>query len=162
MRGLVGPRSGCDGDRLAGGGSLLNVFVGTVRVGVADAVVEEKSRPGGGDVEERTEEESDLAVGSKGLEGCAERLEVILELRAVPWFEGVEPAAAGEEPVACMTDWGRRQRIRRAPKSRIWVQSQAIFLLRRLACGHGMRATKNGIENNSSYLESGFLLDRMH
>ncbi len=60
----------------------------------------EEARPGGGDVEERLEEVGELAAGSEGREGVAERLEVILELRALLRFEGIEPAATGEEPVA--------------------------------------------------------------
>jgi hypothetical protein len=39
-------------------------------------------------------------VGSKRLEGVAEGLKISLELRAVTRFERIEPAAAGEEPVA--------------------------------------------------------------
>ena len=39
-------------------------------------------------------------MGSKRREGVAEGLKISLELRAVPRFEGIEPAAAGEEPVA--------------------------------------------------------------
>ena len=42
----------------------------------------------------------ELAVGSKGRKGIAERVEASLEFRAVLRVEGVEPAAAGEEPVA--------------------------------------------------------------
>ena len=56
--------------------------------------------PGCRDVEERLEVVGQLAVGSKRREGVAEDLKISLELRAVPRFEGVEPAAAGEEPVA--------------------------------------------------------------
>ena len=74
----------------------------TIRAGV---VAGEEARPGGGDVEERLEEVGELAAGSEGREGIAERLEVILELRALLRFEGIEPAAAGEEPVARVAGW---------------------------------------------------------
>ncbi len=63
-------------------------------------VVRENTRPGLGDVEERLEEVGEIAVGSKGRKGIAERVEASLEFRAVLRVEGVEPAAAGEEPVA--------------------------------------------------------------
>jgi hypothetical protein len=63
-------------------------------------VDESNTVPGCRDVEERLEVVGQLAVGSKRREGIAEGLEISLESRAVPRFEGVEPAAAGEEPVA--------------------------------------------------------------
>ena len=47
----------------------------------------------------------EIAVGSKGRKGIAERVEVSLEFRAVLRVEGVEPAAAGEEPVARVAGW---------------------------------------------------------
>jgi hypothetical protein len=68
-------------------------------------VVRENTRPGLGDVEERLEEMAELAVGSKGWKGIAERFEVCLEFRAVLRVKGIEPAAAGEEPVARVAGW---------------------------------------------------------
>ncbi len=64
----------------------------------------EEAQPGGGDVEDRPNEVGKFAIGSKGGEGIAERLEVTLELLAIIRFEGVEPPAADEEPVARVTE----------------------------------------------------------
>ncbi len=63
-------------------------------------MVRENTCPGLGDVEERLEEMAKLAVGSKGREGIAERVEVCLEFCVVLRVKGIEPTAAGEEPVA--------------------------------------------------------------
>ncbi len=60
--------------------------------------------PGCRDVDERLEIVGERAVGSKGWEGFAKGLEIFLELRAVPRFERIEPAAAGEEPVASVSE----------------------------------------------------------
>jgi hypothetical protein len=81
------------------------VFGVSAAAGVCAAeacVVGREELPGGGDVEEGLEEVWELAVGSKGREGIAERLEITLELSTVLRIEGVEPAAAGEEPEARM------------------------------------------------------------
>ena len=64
------------------------------KAGLGDA------RPGCRDVENRLEVVGELAVASKGREGVVEGLKISLELRAVTRFERIEPAAAGEEPVA--------------------------------------------------------------
>ena len=50
--------------------------------------------PGLGDVEERLEEVSKPAAGSKRREGIAERVEVCFEFRAVVRVKGIKPAAA--------------------------------------------------------------------
>ncbi len=71
-----------------------------VSVGV---MTEMDAFPGTGDVAERLKEVGAVAVGSEGREGIAERVEVALELRAVLGSERIEPAAAGKEPVACVS-----------------------------------------------------------
>jgi hypothetical protein len=71
-----------------------------------DVVVGVDVCPGSRDVEDRLEEVGELAAGSKGREGIAERLEVTLELRAILRFTRIEPSAAGEEPEARMAEWG--------------------------------------------------------
>ncbi len=62
----------------------------------------ENARPARGDVRERLDE----AVGAAargGMRVCfAEGREVGVEGGAVVGLEGVEPAAAGEEPIACI------------------------------------------------------------
>ena len=68
-----------------------------------------EERPGGGTVAYRPNKVDEFALGSKGRKGIAERLEVTLELRAVLRFEGVEPAAADKEPVACVAEGVKQQ-----------------------------------------------------
>ena len=53
------------------------------------------------------DEGGDLASGGEGREGIAERVKVLLKLLAVLLIPGIEPAAAGEEPVARIPDLGQ-------------------------------------------------------
>ena len=113
MAGQVECREGRQRQRNWGGAARASAVPGQIgRRGtetVVRIVVGENTRPGGGDVEERVEEVSKLAAGSKGREGIAERVEASLEFRAVLRVEGVEPAAAGEEPVARLA--GNKSRV---------------------------------------------------
>ncbi len=54
------------------------------------------------------QEGGDLALGGKGREGIAERVKVFPELLVVLRLPGIEPAAAGEEPVARVAEWGEK------------------------------------------------------
>ncbi len=73
----------------------------TVEVGF---VVGGDTVPGCRDVDERLEIVGERAVCSKWWECFAEGLEIFLQQRAVPRFERIEPAAAGEEPVASVSE----------------------------------------------------------
>jgi hypothetical protein len=55
---------------------------------------------------EGLQEGGDLASGGNWQEGIAELVKVLPELRVVLRLPGIEPAAAGGEPVARVADWG--------------------------------------------------------
>ncbi len=118
--------------------------------------------PGLGDVEERLEEVGELAVGSKVRKGIAERVEASLEYRAVLRVKRIEPAAAGEEPVARVAGIESSGSDQHDKISR--MQSMDNWLLRvqdNLWCPI-MTTTEIRGEIKGCYMEIDFFLDRVY
>ena len=91
-------------------------------------------------------------ISHQGREGIAERVKVFLELLAVLLIPGIEPAAAGEEPVARIPDLGKRKaRVRTSYVLSVGNQSG----MKRIA--KGKRSLRE-----LTYIETGFFLDREH
>jgi hypothetical protein len=61
----------------------------------------EDTRPGPRDFDERLDEVGSIAMGSERRMLATEGGEVGVEVGTVLRLEGIEPASAGEEPVAC-------------------------------------------------------------
>jgi hypothetical protein len=98
----VGRVGGASRQRASGGGAEHSIVVSksAATTVLASVVVWEDARPGAGDVAERLEKVGELTVGRKGREVMAESVKITLELCTVMRLERIEPAAAGEEPVA--------------------------------------------------------------
>ena len=102
---------------------------------------------------EGVEEGGDLASGGKGREGIAERVKAFLELRAVLQIPGIEPATAGEEPVARVADW------REKAVCQVNLRDPYHF-----ANKSGFKQSVKGKRSlhELTYIETDFFLDREH
>jgi hypothetical protein len=127
-----------------------------VSVGV---MTEMDAFPGTGDVVERLKEVGAVAVGSKGREGIAERVEVALELRAVLRFERIEPAAAGEEPVACVAVRGCSLSGQQCSKRRRII---VLACFRQIISPVSCVKSKHSTLEKEVYMEIDFFRDRVH